>query len=156
MAVRSGPFSAGWISTRLKKIDVAPRKVVVLMDTTYWVRGFGLMFFKDAHTRENLQWYYVKTETNRLYAKGVNELRPKGFNVMAICDGKKGLIGTFRDIPVQLCQFHQVATIRRYVTKNPKMPVSIDLKAHVAMLKTRTGNRSRMDCRFASSSGKAF
>jgi hypothetical protein len=121
---------------QVKKTDVIPRKVVVLMDTTYWGRSFGLMLFKDAYTKENLLWYYVRSETNLLYAKGVKELIASGFNIVAIvCDGRKGLIGAFGDIPVQLCQFHQVAIIRRYITKNPKMRASIDLKAHVAMLR---------------------
>ncbi|KKL97793.1 hypothetical protein LCGC14_1830870 [marine sediment metagenome] len=120
----------------VKKIDIAPRKVIVLMDTTYWGRNFGLMVFKDAYTKENLLWYYVRSETNALYIKGIKELGSKGFEVVAIvCDGRKGLVGAFRDIPVQLCQFHQVAAIRRYITKNPKMPASIDLKAHVVMMK---------------------
>lgn len=106
------------------------------MDTTYWGRGFGLMLFKDAISKENLLWYFVKTETNLLYIKGINELKSKGFKIDAIvCDGRKGLLNAFEDIPVQLCQFHQVATIRRYITKNPKMPASINLKAHVALLK---------------------
>jgi hypothetical protein len=106
------------------------------MDTTYWGRNFGLMLFKDAYSKENLLWYYVKSETNALYIKGINELKSKGLEVVAIvCDGRKGLVGAFKDIPVQLCQFHQVATIRRYITKNPKMHASIDLKLHVAMLK---------------------
>ena len=106
------------------------------MDTTYWGRNFGLMLFKDAYSKENLLWYYVKSETNALYIKGINELKSKSFEVVAIvCDGRKGLVGAFKDIPVQLCQFHQVATIRRYITKNPKMRASIDLKLHVAMLK---------------------
>jgi len=34
-----------------------------------------------------------------------------------------------------MCQFHQVAIIRRYITKNPKLPASIELKELVAMLK---------------------
>jgi hypothetical protein len=34
-----------------------------------------------------------------------------------------------------MCQFHQVAIIRRYITKNPKLPDSIQLKELVAMLK---------------------
>jgi len=77
-----------------------------------------------------------KSETNSLYVKGINELKSKGFEVVGIvCDGRKGLTGTFKGIPIQLCQFHQVAAIRRYITKNPKMLVSIDLKAHVALLK---------------------
>lgn len=106
------------------------------MDTTYWGRSFGLMLFKDAYTKENLLWYYVKTETNALYKKGVNELKQQGFEIAAIvCDGRRGLVNAFGETPVQLCQFHQVATIRRYITKNPKMPASIDLKEHVAMLK---------------------
>jgi len=113
-----------------------PRKVVVLMDTTYWGRNFGIMLFKDAYTKENLLKYYVKTETNYLYIKGINELKNQGFEIMAIvCDGRKGLLQSFQDIPVQMCQFHQVAIIRRYITKNPKLPASIELKELVAMLK---------------------
>ena len=34
-----------------------------------------------------------------------------------------------------MCQFHQVAIIRRYITKNPKLPASIELKELVAMMK---------------------
>lgn len=118
------------------KAEVVPKKVIVLMDTTYWGRNFGLMLFKDAYSKENLLWYYVKSETNALYIRGINELKSKGFIIVAIvCDGRKGLVGAFNDIPVQLCQFHQVATIRRYITKNPKMDASIDLKLHVALLK---------------------
>ena len=115
---------------------IEPSNVVVLMDTTYWGRGFGLMLFKDAYSKQNLLWYYVRSESNLLYKKGIAELVSKGFKIDAIvCDGRKGLISAFEEIPVQLCQFHQVATIRRYITKNPKMPASIDLKAHVALLK---------------------
>lgn len=112
------------------------RKVVVLMDTTYWGRNFGVMLFKDAYTKENLLKYYVKTETNSLYIQGVNELKSKGFDVLAIvCDGRRGLLQSFGKIPVQMCQFHQVAIIRRYITKNPKLPASIELKELVGMMK---------------------
>ena len=113
-----------------------PRRVVVLMDTTYWGRNFGVMLFKDAYTKENLLKYYVKSETNSLYHQGILELEKKGFEVLGIvCDGRKGLLQSFNNIPVQMCQFHQVAIIRRYITKNPKMPASIELKELVAMLK---------------------
>jgi len=106
------------------------------MDTTYWGRNFGVMLFKDSYTGENLLKYYVKTETNALYIEGVNELKNQGFEVIAIvCDGRKGLIQSFKNIPVQMCQFHQVAIIRRYITKNPKLPASIELKELVAMMK---------------------
>jgi len=113
-----------------------PRKVVVLMDTTYWGRNFGVMLFKDAYTKENLLKYYVKSETNALYIQGINELKSKGFEVAAIvCDGRRGLLQSFGKIPVQMCQFHQVAIIRRYLTKNPKLPASIEFKEFVTMMK---------------------
>lgn len=114
----------------------AARKVVVLMDTTYWGMNFGVMLFKDAYTKGNLLKYYVKYETNALYIQGVNELNKQGFEVLAIvCDGRKGLLQSFGKTPVQMCQFHQVAIIRRYITKNPKLPASIELKELVAMMK---------------------
>ena len=92
----------------VKKQLKTARKVIVLMDTTYWGREFGVMLFKDAITKENLLKYYVKNETNALYIKGIQELISKGFEVIAIvCDGRKGLLQSFNDIPVQMCQFHQ-------------------------------------------------
>ena len=123
----------------LYKVNIpkkAARKVVVLMDTTYWGMNFGVMLFKDAYTKENLLKYYVKYETNALYIQGVNELNKQGFEVLSIvCDGRKGLLQSFGKTPVQMCQFHQVAIIRRYITKNPKLPASIELKELVAMMK---------------------
>lgn len=106
------------------------------MDTTYWGTNFGAMLFKDSITKENLLKYYVKYETNTLYRKGIIELETKGFDILAIvCDGRRGLINSFTDIPVQMCQFHQAAIIRRYITKNPRLPASIELKEIVNMMK---------------------
>jgi len=129
------------IQRRVDLYTVAPpsikaRSVVVLTDTTYWGRSFGVMLFKDAITKENLLKYYVKTETNALYRAGVTELQSRGFTIVAIvCDGRKGLIQSFEKIPVQMCQFHQVAIIRRYITKNPKMQASKELKSVVDLMK---------------------
>jgi len=106
------------------------------MDTTYWGRNFGVMLFKDALTKENLLKYYVKHETNALYATGISELEALGFQIMAIvCDGRKGLIQLFKDIPVQMCQFHQSAIIRRYLTKKPKLQAAQELMKVVDLMK---------------------
>ncbi len=107
---------------------IKTRDVVVLMDTTYWGRNFGVMLFKDNITKENLLKYYVKYETNLVYRQGIEELKKQGFNILAIvCDGRKGVAQSFKDIPVQMCQFHQSAIIRRYLTKNPKLKASQEL-----------------------------
>ena len=106
------------------------------MDTTYWGRGFGVMLFKDAITKENLLKYYVKHESNSLYIQGINELKEKGFDIIAIvCDGRKGLIQSFIGTPVQMCQFHQSAIIRRYLTKKPKLKAAQELMEVMDLMK---------------------
>lgn len=105
------------------------------MDTTYWGRKFGVMLFKDNITKENLLKYYVQYETNLVYIQGIEELKTQGFIVLAIvCDGRKGLIRSFGNIPVQMCQFHQSAIIRRYLTKNPKLKPSQELMEVVDLM----------------------
>ena len=112
-----------------------PREVIVLMDTTYWGRKFGVMLFKDNITKENLLKYYVDYETNSVYIQGIEELKKKGFIILAIvCDGRKGLIQSFGSIPVQMCQFHQSAIIRRYLTKKPKLKASQELMEVVELM----------------------
>lgn len=106
------------------------------MDTTYWGRNFGVMLFKDSITKENLLKYYVKNETNALYKQGITELQSKGFTIIAIvCDGRKGLIQSFENIPIQMCQFHQAAIIRRYLTRTPKLIAAIELTEVVGLMK---------------------
>ena len=113
-----------------------PRKVIVLMDTTYWGVNFGVMLFKDAITKDNLLKYYVKAETNALYKQGIKKLKEQGFVIRGIvCDGRRGLINSFNGIPVQMCQFHQAAIVRRYITKNPRMPAAIELKEITSLMK---------------------
>ena len=98
------------------------------MDTTYFGRGFGVMLFKDAYSGINLYKTFVKTETNQQYAQGIEYLRQQGFTILSIvCDGRRGLLQLFPGIPVQMCNFHQVAIVRRYLTKKPKMQASKEL-----------------------------
>jgi transposase-like protein len=106
------------------------------MDTTYWGRNFGLMLFKDAVSGRNLLKKYVKHETNAAYVQGIAELKEMGFIINAIvCDGRKGLPQSFSDIPVQMCQFHQSAIIRRYLTKKPKLIAAKELLSVVDLMK---------------------
>ena len=94
-----------------------PRRVVIVMDTTYWGRDFGVMLFKDALTGEDLLWYFVKTETVAMYVKGISTLLSMGYEIAGIvCDGRRGLLKAFGGIPVQICQFHQQKTVRKYLT----------------------------------------
>ena len=112
------------------------------MDTTYFGRTFGVMVFKDSLTGQVLHKQFVKQETNKLYLAGIEELTRKGIQIQAIiCDGRKGLFQLFGEMPVQMCNFHQVAIIRRYLTKKPKMQASKELWDLVLLL-TKTDKES--------------
>lgn len=105
------------------------------MDTTYFGRKFGVMVFKDSFTGKILYKQYVKQETNGLYLAGIKEIIRRGIKIQAIvCDGRRGLLQMVENIPVQMCQFHQLAIIRRYLTKNPKMLASKELWAFAQLL----------------------
>lgn len=112
------------------------------MDTTYFGRAFGVMLFKDAGSGKNLLKYYVKYETNQKYKEGIEVLIANGFTIDAIvCDGRKGLLNLFPNIPTQMCQFHQTAIIRRYLTKKPKTDAAKELKVLMKLL-TKTDKES--------------
>lgn len=113
-----------------------------MIDTTYFGRKFGVMIFKDSITGQILLKQYVKQETNELYLSGIKEIARRGIKIQAIiCDGRKGLFELFKGTPIQMCQFHQVAIVRRYLTKKPKMQVSKELWEHTLLL-TKTDKES--------------
>jgi hypothetical protein len=91
------------------------------MDTTYFGRSWGVMVFKDSLSGVVLYKQYVKSETNALYFAGIAEIRRRGIYIQSIiCDGRKGLFGLFPDIPMQMCRFHQLQIITRYLTRRPQ------------------------------------
>ena len=113
-----------------------PNIVNVLMDTTYFGRSFGVMVFKDSLSGIILLKKYVKQETNLLYIEGLSEITRRGIRIQSvICDGRKGLLSILPGVPVQMCNFHQAAIVRRYLTKNPKMQASKELWELTLLLK---------------------
>lgn len=104
------------------------KDVTVQMDTTYWGRSFGLMVIRDA-LRGNVLWHkHVRHETVAQYVEGVNWLRSNGFRIYgAVIDGMKGLPQALKPVPVQMCQFHQMLIVRRYLTQDPEIEASRNL-----------------------------
>ena len=118
----------------LDNVSIIKRKefssvAVILMDTTYFGRGWGVMVFKNSLEGVVLYKQYVRYETNALYLAGISEITRRGIHIQAIvCDGRQGLFGLFGDIPVQMCQFHQIQIVQRYLTRKPKTQAAIELK----------------------------
>jgi len=99
------------------------------MDTTYFGRSFGVMTFKNSLDGVVLYKQYVRYETNALYFAGISEIRRRGIDIQAIvCDGRQGLFGLFGDVPMQMCHFHQIQIVQRYLTRKPKTQAAIELK----------------------------
>lgn len=127
------------IQRRLDKVLIGqqfykPNESVVLMDTTYFGHKFGVMVFKD--TKGNhLYWKFVKYETIAEYVSGIRYLESQGIKINGIvCDGRKGLFKALSDYPIQMCQYHQIAIVNRYITRKPKHLAAKELKEVVTLL----------------------
>lgn len=123
------------IQRRLDKVRVVKsiitnkeqNPVCLIIDTTYFGRDFGVMVFMDNVSGKVLHYSFVKYETNALYRMGIHKLNPQ-FTLQSItCDGRRGLLGSFGAVPTQMCHFHQIAIIRRHLTKKPKHKASQEL-----------------------------
>ena len=93
------------------------------------------MIAKDVHTKQCISYQFVQSESNASYKVLKQMIEAKGFTIKAVViDGRRGLFGLFQGIPVQMCHFHQQAIMTRYLTRNPKLPASIDLKRIASFL----------------------
>lgn len=116
--------------------------VVVVMDTTYFGKVFGVMVFRCPHRHKNLLWKFLPYETVAEYVAGIEALQRDGWRVPAIvCDARRGVVQAFPNIPVQMCQFHQVQIVLRYITRKPKLEAGKELKALMLLL-TQTDEAS--------------
>lgn len=104
---------------------VKPRKVILLIDTTYFW-NFWLMLFKDSQKKDILNYKIVDYETNSGYENDIRELMIDWREIESIIyNGRRGLLLMFSKIPTQMCHFHQRQIIRRYITKTPILEPSI-------------------------------
>lgn len=114
--------------------QVRPRKIVLLMDTTYFW-DIWVMVFKDCESKKIINFKLVVNENNYSYKLWVKELQEQWWEIQAIvCDGRRWLLEWFPEIPTQMCQFHQAAILRRYITKKPILRANKDLKDIWALL----------------------
>jgi hypothetical protein len=105
------------------------------MDTTYWGRNFGVVVIKDWRTKRILWRKFVRHETLSDYKEGIDWLESHKFKIEGIvCDGMRGLFQMLAEYRVQMCQYHQMRIVQRYLTRNPELPASIELLSIVKML----------------------
>ncbi len=108
---------------------VIPQKVgFLLIDTTYFGRNWGVLVAMDAETGSILYRKYVRHERIKDYVECVSYIVSQGFIVKGmVVDGMRGLFKVFSQYQVQMCQYHQCAILRRYLTQNPRLEAGKEL-----------------------------
>lgn len=126
--------SRQWIREQLdaapvKKLRTQPCSVVIVADMTFIRRAYGIAVIRAPHLRKNLIWKMSETETVHIYQELRFGLEKQGFEIeAATIDGKPGLFDVFWDVHIQMCHFHQIQIINRYLTTRPKLPASRELR----------------------------
>lgn len=106
-----------------------PREVVVIFDVTFFGREYGVLLARDPNERENLHVHELRHEIKLEYQLARDDLEKREYVLIAVVlDGRTGIPSVFKDIPVQICQFHQWKIVRKYLTLRPK------LDSHKALL----------------------
>jgi hypothetical protein len=115
-----------WVRKKLDAHDVVrdtppPQPTIIVTDTTFWGRGYGVCVFRSWTLKRNLWWHEVSSELMAHYHYGRKILESEGWTfTAAVIDGRRGLATVFKDIPVQVCHFHQMRTVTRYLTRRPE------------------------------------
>lgn len=98
---------------------------------TFWGRGYGVIVFRSPTLKRNLWWKESLFETPWVYQEGLEHLCAHGWTITgAVIDGKRGIAQLFEHsgIPVQYCQFHQVKTVTKYLTRKPQTEAGQELR----------------------------
>ena len=105
----------------MEKSEVIPQPLVLVGDATFFGRSYGVLVFRSPLLKKNIYRQEIKRENPGDYRLARQELQNKGFIIKAVVlDGKRGVREVFSGIPVQMCQFHQAAILKRYLTSMPK------------------------------------
>ncbi len=115
--------------------SLTPQPTVFITDTTFWGRSYGVCVFRSHDLKKNIWWREVDGERMAHYYYGRKILEERGWIfTAAVVDGRRGFFNVFKDIPVQMCQFHQIKQVTKYLTRRPKTDAGRELRALVLTL----------------------
>lgn len=116
--------------------NIMPQSIVVVADATFMSRSYGILVFREPNLKVNLIWKEIYSETPGQYDQLKTKLESSGFHITAVVlDGKMGVRNVFSGIPSQMCQFHQVAIVNRYLTRRPILEAGKELRLIALQLK---------------------
>ncbi len=104
-----------------KQRVITPQPTVFVVDTTFFGRTWGVCVFRSPHLKKNIWWTDVLKEIMAHYHYGRKILEERGWTFKAVVvDGKRGILKVFEGMPIQVCQFHQMKTVTKYLTRRPE------------------------------------
>ena len=142
--------SIPWIKKQLDAFEpearhINPSAITIVADATFYGKKsdrLGTLVFKDVLNDKIVACKHIESETANDYKQLADELIEQGFIIQGVTiDGKRGVAKAFGNIPVQMCQFHQIAIIKRYLTRRPKLEASIELLKICRRIPTTTQPR---------------
>lgn len=123
-----------WVRKQLDAIAIrpfiiTPHPVVIAVDTTFWGRSYGVCVFRVPNESQNIWWNEVEKEIMANYHYGRKIMEERGWTLLAaVVDGRRGLTTVFKDIPIQICQFHQMKQVTKYLTRRPETLAGQELR----------------------------
>ena len=111
----------------------------VHMDATYWGRNWGVLLCLDHESGLVLYMSFIRHETVSDYLAAISSITDRGYKITGIIiDGFKSLFRKLSSYKVQMCQFHMLQIIKRYLTDKPKLLASRALNELVGCIKDHT------------------
>lgn len=111
------------------------------LDTTYWGHNWGVLLGLDEETGLPLYVSFIGHERVQDYIDAVRSIEQRGYCIRGIViDGMQSLFSEFSAYKIQMCQFHMMEIVKRYLTKRPKLIAARELKELVGSLTTRQKN----------------
>lgn len=111
------------------------------LDTTYWGHNWGVLLGLDEETGLPLYVAFIGHERVQDYIDAVRSIEQRGYCIRGIViDGMQSLFSEFSAYKIQMCQFHMMEIVKRYLTKRPKLIAARELKELACSLTTRQKN----------------
>ncbi len=117
------------IAIRWEQPDLTGRSGFVHLDVTYWGHNRGVFLALDDESCRPLYLAFIHHETIADHEKAVKTIADLGYVTKGIViDGMRSLSDNFSSYRIQMCQYHMLRIVKRYLTKSPRLKVSRSLK----------------------------
>lgn len=127
--------SASTIKRRLRNIVIEWEQPALCgggyahIDATYWGRNWGILAAIDSASGRPLYLAFIHHERVSDYLEAISSIEKRGYTINGIIlDGLRPLFteldGRYN---LQMCQFHMMQIIRRYLTLKPKLLAAREL-----------------------------